>query len=53
MRPRLGVKLMKWDLLDSVPEACHLREKPSFFTKVTHGLEAPPLKFDMEFEVNH
>lgn len=52
IRPKPGVTLLKWNLLDSVPEPNEFNGKTAYFVMVTHGLEAPPLQVHLEFDVN-
>lgn len=51
IRPKPGVKLSKWSLLESVPEMNDVNGHKGYFVMVTHGLEAPPFNVTMEFEV--
>lgn len=51
IRPRPHVELLKWNLLDFVPEPNEWNGKQGYFAMVNHGLEAPPLQLHMEFLV--
>lgn len=51
IRPHSDVKLLKWNLLDFVPEPNDVYEQKAYYVMVNHGLEAPPLQLHMEFEV--
>lgn len=51
IRPRIDVKLLKWNLLDFVPEPNEIYGQKAYYAMVTHGLEAPPLQVHMEFDV--
>lgn len=51
IRPKTDVKLLKWNLLDFVPEPNELYGQKAYYAMVTHGLEAPPLQVHMEFDV--
>ncbi|XP_031617647.1 endoplasmic reticulum metallopeptidase 1-like [Contarinia nasturtii] len=50
IRPKLGVKLLKWNLFDFIPEENEFNGDRGYFAMVTHGLEAPPLELHMEFD---
>lgn len=52
IRPKPGVTLLKWNLLDFVPEPNEWNGEKAYFAMVTHGLEAPPLQVHLEFDVN-
>lgn len=51
IRPRPNVQLLKWNLLDFVPEQNDVNGHTGYYAMVTHGLEAPPLELHMEFDV--
>lgn len=51
IRPKPGVTLSKWNLLDYVPEMNNVNGHKGYFVMVTHGLEAPPFNVTMEFNV--
>lgn len=51
IRLRPNVELVKWNLLDFIPEPNEWNGKPGYFIMVNHGLEAPPLQLHMEFNV--
>lgn len=51
IRLRPNVELVKWSLLDIIPEPNEWNGKPGYFVMVNHGLEAPPLELHMEFDV--
>lgn len=46
IRTRPGVNLLKWNLFNEI------NGDVSYFVRITHGLEAPPLQSIMEFNVN-
>lgn len=51
IRPKNGVHLVKWNLLDEVPEPNTFYGIKAYFVMVTHGVEAPPMNVELEFEV--
>lgn len=51
IRPKNGVKLINWNLLDNLPEPNEFLNEKAYFAMVTHGVEAPPLQVTLEFEV--
>lgn len=51
IRLRPNVELIKWSLLDIIPEPNEWNGKTGYFVMVNHGLEAPPLQLHMEFNV--
>lgn len=51
IRPKQGVHLIKWNLLDAVPEPNEFYGVKAYFAMITHGLAAPPMDVILEFEV--
>lgn len=51
IRPKKGVDLVKWNLLDEVPEPNEFYGVKAYFVMITHGLDAPPMNVELEFEV--
>lgn len=51
IRPKPGVKLIKWNLYDFIPEENEFNGHRGYFAMITHGLEAPPLELHMVFDV--
>lgn len=49
IRPRPNVELLKWNLLDFIPEPNEWNGKNGYFVMVNHGLQAPPLQLHLEF----
>lgn len=51
IRPKPGVKLENWNLLEEVPEPNDFNGQKAYFAMVTHGLDAPPLNITLDFKV--
>lgn len=49
IRPKSHVKLIKWSLLDHVPEQNYYNEEKGYFVMITHGTEPTPTNVTLDF----
>lgn len=52
IRPKSGVKLLKWNLLDKLQEEINENGFTGYIVMVNHGLAAPPLQVILTFSVS-
>lgn len=51
LRPKPGVKLVKWSLLDEVPEQNQVNSFTGYVAMINHGLSAPPMNVSLTLEI--
>lgn len=51
LRPKPNVHLVKWSLTPTVPEPNEFLNEKAYFVMMTHGWDAEPMNFTLQFKV--
>lgn len=52
IRPKPGMTLANWNIMESVPEPNVYLNQKAYFVMITHGLEAPTMNITLNFKTN-